>query len=188
MRSGIGPLDPKVKRRPPQFRTSPIKAYGSSSLRIRPQGCPSPSVRHTDPGSGPGCVASDGPVVPTSSFATHRLLWVSYPAFKPYYEDAKTASARLSAFAFRSAPITPIAFSFLPDAGEKRAHVPGSCSSRCDPLRHLSRRQEALPASLETPFPLFRFALLSDPGRTSTPDHCGVSVLSPLLSTRRLPH
>ena len=79
---------------------------------------------------------------------------MSYPAFKRYYEDAKTASARLSAFAFRSAPITPIAFSFLPDAGEKRAHVPGSCSSRCDPLRHLSRRQEALPASLETPSPL----------------------------------
>ena len=29
--------------------------------------------------------------------------------------------------------------------------------------------------------------MLSDPGRTSTPDHCGASVLSPLSQTRRLP-
>ena len=32
--SGIGPLDPEVKRRPPQIRTSPIRAYGSSRLRV----------------------------------------------------------------------------------------------------------------------------------------------------------
>ncbi len=32
--SGIGPLDPEVTRRPPQIRTSPIEAYGSSRLRV----------------------------------------------------------------------------------------------------------------------------------------------------------
>ena len=35
--------------------------------------------------------------------------------------------------------------------------------------------------------PRYRFALLSDPGRTSTPYQNGVSMLSPLPSTRRLP-
>ncbi len=112
-------------------------------------------MRRTDPGSGPGCVSSDGSVVPTSSFANHRLLWVSYPAFNRYYEDAKTASVHLSAFAFRSAPITPLAFSFLAATGEKRARGPGSWSCRCDPNpASCPRRQEALPASLETPSPL----------------------------------
>ena len=33
--SGIGPLDPKVKRRPPQIRTSAINASGSSGLWFR---------------------------------------------------------------------------------------------------------------------------------------------------------
>jgi len=35
--------------------------------------------------------------------------------------------------------------------------------------------------------PRYRFAMLSDPGRTSTPDPCGASVLPPLSSQRRLP-
>jgi len=49
--SGIGPPDPKAGRRPPQFRTSPIKAYGSSRLRVRPQGYLSPFVGYTYLGS-----------------------------------------------------------------------------------------------------------------------------------------
>jgi hypothetical protein len=32
--SEIGPSGPKAGRRPPQNRTSPIKAYGSSRLRV----------------------------------------------------------------------------------------------------------------------------------------------------------
>jgi hypothetical protein len=92
-------------------------------------------VRHTVSGSGPVCVSSDGSVVPTSSFATHRLHWVSYPAFYRYYEDAKTPSARLSAFAFRSAPITSTAFSFLAIVGEKRTHYLGSCCTGMIPIR-----------------------------------------------------
>ena len=102
-------------------------------------------MRHTDPGSGPRCVSSDGSVVPVSSFTNHRLLWVSYPAFYRYYEDTKTAFAHLAAFAFRSALITSIAFSFLATASEKRACDLGSCcagmirSGTCRGDRRLSQ-------------------------------------------------
>lgn len=72
------------------------------------------------------CVASGGSVVPISSFASHGLLWVSYPAFNRYYEDTKTAFVHLSAFAFRSASITSRTSSFLTTTGEKRADDPGT--------------------------------------------------------------
>ncbi len=152
--SGIGPSDPKAGRRPPQIRTSPIKAYGSSRLRIRPQGCPSLSVRRTIPGSGPRCVSGDGPVVPISSFATRGLLWVSYPAFKRYYEDAKTASARLLRLRIPLGVRYLGCFHFLNDHGRKARPCSWSLLCRCGPFRLCPRRQEALPASLKTPLSL----------------------------------
>ena len=57
----------------------------------------------------------------------HRLLWVSYPAFHRNYEDTKTASAHLSAFAFRSASITSVTFNFLATANGECVHRLGPC-------------------------------------------------------------
>lgn len=65
------------------------------------------------------------------------------------------------------------------------ARGPGSCLDRSDPagvLLRANRRLSQLPGK-----PHDRFAVLSDPGRTSTPDHCGVSARPPLSQTRRLP-
>jgi hypothetical protein len=82
-------------------------------------------------------------------------------------------------------PIPRLAFSFLATAGEKRACDPGSWfagvirSGLCRGDKRLSQ----LPWR-----PHRRFALLSDPGRTSTPYQYGASVLPPLVLTRRLPH
>ena len=53
-------------------------------------------------------------------------------------------------------------------------------------LRALYLRCAPVPSFPENP--ICRSALLSDLGRTSTPDHFGASVLPPLFLTRRLPH
>ena len=57
---------------------------------------------------------------------------------------------------------------------------------RPDPAGGLLRADRRL--SLLPGRPHDRFAALSDPGRTSTPDPCGVLARPPLSQTRRLPH
>jgi len=109
---------------------------------------------------------------------------VSFPAFKRYYEDAKTASAHLSAFAFRSALITPVAFSFLAIVDEKRARDLGSCYAGMIRSGFLSEETVGSPSFPGDP--IHRYALLSDPGRTSMPYQNGTSVLPPQFVKRRL--
>ena len=58
--------------------------------------------------------------------------------------------------------------------------------SRCDPFRLPVEETGGSPSFPGVPNR--RSALLSDPGRTSTPNHIGVSVLPPLFQQRRLPH
>ena len=91
------------------------------------------------------------------------------------------------AFALRSASDTPELLSL---SWRSRAESSPAASDLGQPVRSVIRplflrgdgRLSQLPWR-----PRYRFALLSDPGRTSTPDHCGVSVLPPLSSQRRLP-
>ena len=121
---------------------------------------------------------------PASPFATHGLLWVSFPAFSRYYGDAKTASVlllRLCPWLGDSSVL--FLFSFLVD--RKFVAEPGSWSTGLilsGLLFRGDRRLSQLPRR-----PQCCFALLFDPGRTSTPDRCGASVLPPLRKPRRLP-
>jgi len=67
----------------------------------------------------------------------------------------------------------------------ERTLSPGPCSVGWVPFRLLfrgNRRLSQLPVS-----PRYRFAVLSDPGRTSTPNPYGASVWPPLSQPRRLP-
>ena len=75
--------------------------------------------------------------------------------------------------------------SSLPSRRE-RTLDPGPCSAGWVPFRLLFRGNRRLSQLPERP--LCRFALLSDPGRTSTPNHNGVSAWPPLTQPRRLPH
>jgi hypothetical protein len=58
------------------------------------------------------------------------------------------------AFAFRSASGSSVALTFLATTSRKQSPQSWILLCRCDPLRLCPRRQEALPASLETPSPL----------------------------------
>ena len=91
---------------------------------------------------------------PTSPFATHGLPRNGYPAFHRYYGDAKTASARLLRLRLTLGARYPGCFLLLGDCERKARPRSWILLSRCDPIRHRPRRQEALPASLETPSPL----------------------------------
>ena len=55
IKDGVGRINLKCdpQRAVEQNRTSPIKAYGSTRLQVRPRRYPSPFVIHTNPGSGP---------------------------------------------------------------------------------------------------------------------------------------
>lgn len=142
---------------------------------------------------------------PTSPFATHGLPRNGYPAFKRYYGDAKTASARLLRLRIKLGARYPgvLSLSWRPGA-----ESPPPIQDLVEPVRSESgvfpRKQEALMSLRSTlraacgsrsplrsgsqlPWrPQYCFALLFDPGRTSTPDHCGASVLPPLSQPRRL--
>jgi len=88
------------------------------------------------------------------------------------------------AFALGSALDSSVGFLFLATVDRKPAHDLGSCSTgmiRSGSFRG-DRRFSQLPWT-----PQSCFAVLLDPGRTSTPDHRGASVLPPLSRTRRLP-
>jgi hypothetical protein len=149
--SGIGPPGPKARRRPPQSRTSAINASGSSRLRIRPQGYLPPSVNTLIRAQSPRCVSGHRSVVPTSSFATRGLLWVSYPAFHRYYEDTKTASARLSHLRIPLGVRYPGCFRFLGDHGRKARSRSWTLLSRCGPLPALSEETGGSPSFPEDP-------------------------------------
>ena len=58
-----------------------------------------------------------------------------FPAFNRYYEDTKTASVHLSAFAFRSASDYLGCFLFLGDRERKARPRSWILLSRCDPFR-----------------------------------------------------
>ena len=84
-----------------------------------------------------------------------------------------------------STPDTSECSSLSLPSRRERTLGPGPCSVGLAPIRLLfrgNRRLSQLPGR-----PLDRFAVLSDPGRTSTPDHSGVSVWPPLSQPRRLP-
>jgi hypothetical protein len=88
------------------------------------------------------------------------------------------------AFAFRSALDTSVCFLFLATGGRKPAPDLGSWYAgmiRSGFFRG-ARRLSQLPTR-----PRCGFALLFDPGRTSTPDHGGALVQPPLSRPRR-PH
>jgi hypothetical protein len=87
------------------------------------------------------------------------------------------------AFALNSALDTSACSLFLATGGRKPALDPGSWYAgmiRSGSFRG-DRRLSQLPWR-----PRCSFAVLFDPGRTSTPDHCGASVLPPLSQPRRL--
>ena len=89
---------------------------------------------------------------PASPFATHGLLWVSFPAFSRYYGDAKTASVLLLRLrpwlGARYLGFLSVFFSRRPKV-RRRAWI---LFYRFDPLRSsFPWRQEALPASPKTP-------------------------------------
>jgi hypothetical protein len=89
------------------------------------------------------------------------------------------------AFALNSALDTSVCFLFLGDQRPKACPQSRILVSRCDPLPALfrgDRRLSQLPWRPRCPF-----AVLFDPGRTSTPDPCSASVLPPLSQARRLP-
>jgi hypothetical protein len=89
------------------------------------------------------------------------------------------------AFAFRSALDPSVLFLFSSLGDRKFAPEPGSCSTGLIPSGlpfRGDRRLSQLPRR-----PQGCFALLFDPGRTSTPDRRGASVLPPLRKPRRLP-
>jgi len=133
---------------------------------------------------------------PASAFATHRLPRDGYPAFKGYYADAKTASARLlrlrSKLGARYLGLLSLSWrrgakSSLPilDLVHPGWSLPAS----------FPRRQEALPASLKTPTllcralrpradlharPLRRFSMAPAITNTKAPSGC---ILSRLIHT-----
>ena len=117
--------------------------------------------------------------------ATRGLLWVSYPAFNRYYGDTKTASVP-SRLRITLGVQFLGRFHFLGDHEPKAGQWPRILLSRCDPFRLVPWRQEALPASLETPSPLCPGS--KAPGGPESPDHYGAPVLPPLFLARRLPH
>lgn len=89
---------------------------------------------------------------PASPFATHRLLWVSFPAFRRYYGDAKTASVLLLRLRFslcaRYLGSLSVFFTRRPKV-RRQARI---LFYRFDPSRcSFPWRQEALPASPKTP-------------------------------------
>ena len=89
------------------------------------------------------------------------------------------------AFALGSALDTSVLFLFSFLVDRKFVAEPGSCSTGLilsGLLFRGDRRLSQLPRR-----PQCCFALLFDPGRTSTPDRCGASVLPPLRKPRRLP-
>lgn len=89
------------------------------------------------------------------------------------------------AFAFNSALDTSVRFLFLANRRPKTRLRSWILLSRGDPVPAFSRGDRRLS---QLPWrPHCHFAVLFDPGRTSTPNHCGVSVLSPLSQARRLP-
>jgi hypothetical protein len=98
--------------------------------------------------------SNDSSATPASPWATHRLPRGGYPAFNRYYGDAKTASARLLHLRLTLGARYPGCFLLLGDCERKARPRSWILLSRCDPIRHCPRRQEALPASLETPSPL----------------------------------
>lgn len=118
-----------------------------------------------------------------SPLATHRLPWGGYPAFYRYYGDAKTASVHFYTLITISIPWGCSLFS-LP-ARREPAGSPGPCYAGLVHFRPLPQGDSRLSQLPERP--PFRFAVLSDPGRTSMPNHSGTSVLPPLFQARRLP-
>ena len=91
------------------------------------------------------------------------------------------------AFALRSASDTPESLPVSWRTREESSPAPSDLGSPVWSVLRLlllrgDRRLSQLPRR-----PRCRFAVLSDPGRTSTPDLCGASVLPPLSSRRRLP-
>ena len=98
--------------------------------------------------------SNDSSATPASPFATHRLPRGGYPAFNRYYGDAKTASARLLRLRLTLGARYPGCSLFLGDDEPRADPSSWTLLSRCGPIRHCPRRQEALPASLETPSPL----------------------------------
>ena len=99
---------------------------------------------NTNLGSGPRCVSGDKSEVPTSSFANHGLLWVSYPAFNRYYEDAKNASARLSRLRLALGVRYPGCFLFLGSRKRKARWRPWTFLSRYGPSPALFRGDRRL--------------------------------------------
>ena len=75
-----------------------------------------------------------------------------HSAFNCYYEDTKTASARLSRLRITLGVGYHACFLFLGGRPPKAGWRSRTLLSRCDPIRPASWRQEALPASLETLF------------------------------------
>ena len=92
---------------------------------------------------------------PASSLATHRLPRDGFPAFNRYYEDTKTAfcpSLAPSHSARRPIPRL-LSLSWRPQAKSAPA-VRDLVHAGVIRSGHLSEKQKALPASLETPSPL----------------------------------
>ena len=106
------------------------------------------------------------------SIATSKMLRLPLPVSR--------------AFALRSAFDTPVHPFVLDDDRQRACPSSRTLVIRCGPIPALFRGDRRLS---QLPWrPQYRSALLSDPGRTSTPDHCGVSAWPPLRETRRLHH
>ena len=130
-------------------------------------------------------VPSDGSTTrPPPSLLTGSLGMVS-PLSLATMERLRLPLSFSCSFALNSELNTPARFLFLNDREPKARPPSWNLLIRVVPFPALprgDRRLSQLPSR-----PRCCSALLFDPGRTSTPNHCGVSVLSPLSQTRRLP-
>ena len=116
---------------PPQSRTSPIKAYGSSRHGF----AAFPSAIRGVLGTGTAtsecraCCSRTVPLPPTAPFPTPRLLGSRSPAFHRYYEAVKTPTALLpSLCSSHCAGIPWVGLAvLLREAGKPAASRPGCC-------------------------------------------------------------
>ena len=174
----------RVELAPPQTRTSPIKAYGSSSESLATVAT---SVGSVNEGSRLSVLASlprrcFHQAVP---FPTPRLPRLGSPAFQQYYETAKTPAAP------HPHSVRHVALGYLGLASLSLrwtlSHRPPAWMlfRRWHPLRLWSQGRKRVSHVPREPY--CAFALFSDPGRTSAPRPYRRSGAAPAVQTTKAP-
>src|SRR5208337_3239040 len=126
---------------------------------------------------------------PTSPFPTQWLPRVGSPPFTRYYEDAKTSvcSSRLSSYSFETRLLPLLHLLSLASGRGVPPAAPGRWSSGFATCSGSFYRKKSV-GSLKFPGnPFSAFALLSDPGRFSTPSPLRRFDAAPAVMTTKAP-